>query len=183
MVARCLYKWKNAKVFRNNRFILHSHSQRFFANVSVKILNINSRRVTSAHVVTLLSFMQLIEEYLLAIKRILIIPDPKDINGQLPQKSMASCRRNERFQRPKTSWFDFVFPFAFKNIHRFENVFSFIMEGIGTLWLFEFGLSHNYLDVTAIIELQRFDFLIECKLNDGTCQFYFSHNENIQFST
>ena len=30
---------------------------------------------------------------------------------------------------------------------------------------------------------QRFDFLIECKLNDGTCQFYFSHNENIQFST
>ena len=23
---------------------------------------------------------------------------------------------------------------------------------------------------------QRFDFLYECKLNDGTCQFYFSYN-------
>ena len=30
---------------------------------------------------------------------------------------------------------------------------------------------------------QCFDFLIECKLNDGACQFYFSHNENIHFST
>ena len=50
--------------------LLHSHSQRFFANVSVKFSNINNRRVTSAHVVTLLSFMILIEECLLAIKRI-----------------------------------------------------------------------------------------------------------------
>ena len=64
---------------------------------------------------------------------ILIIPDPKDINGQLRQKSMTSCRRNERCQRPKTSWFDFVFSFAFKNKHRFENFFRFIMEGMGTL--------------------------------------------------
>ena len=76
--------------------LLHSHSQRFFASVSVKFSNINNRRVTSAHVATLLSFMQLIEEYRLAIKKILIIPDPKDINGQLRQKSMTSCRRNER---------------------------------------------------------------------------------------
>ena len=56
-------------------------------------------------------------------KKILIIPDPQDINGQLRQKSMTSWRPNERCQRPKTSWFDFVFPFAFKNKHRFENFF------------------------------------------------------------
>ena len=28
---------------------------------------------------------------------------------------------------------------------------------------------------------QRFNFLIECKLNDRTCQFHFSHYENIAF--
>ena len=56
----------------------------------------------SAHVVILLSFMQLIEGYLLAIKN-LVIPDPKDINSHLSQKSMMSCRRNESCQRPKTS--------------------------------------------------------------------------------
>ena len=33
----------------------------------------------------LLSLMQLVEEYLLATKKILIIPDPQDINGQLRQ--------------------------------------------------------------------------------------------------
>ena len=47
----------------------HYNSQRVFANVSVKFSNINNRRVTSVHVATLLSCMQLIEKYLLAIKR------------------------------------------------------------------------------------------------------------------
>ena len=56
-------------------------------------------------------------------KNNLFIPDPEDTNGQLRKKSMTSCRRNERCQRPKTSCFDFVFPFAFKNKHRLENVF------------------------------------------------------------
>ena len=56
--------------------LLHSHLQRFFANVSLKFTNINNRQVTSAHVAILLSFMQLIEEYLLAAKKNLIIPDP-----------------------------------------------------------------------------------------------------------
>ena len=80
-----------------------------------------------------------------------IILDHKDINDQLRQKSLTSCRRNERCQRPKTSWLFFVFPFAFKNKHRFENFFSFIMEGMGTLWLFKFELSQYYRNVTAII--------------------------------
>ena len=48
--------------------LLHSHSQPFFANVSLKCSNINNRRMKSAHVAILLSFMQLIEEYLLAKK-------------------------------------------------------------------------------------------------------------------
>ena len=122
MVARCLNKWKKHKSFHKKIVLLHSHSQRFFAKVSLKFSNINNRRVTSAFVATLLSFMQLIEEYLSATF-FFIIPDPYDINGQLRQKSMTSYRRNERCQRPKTSWFDFVFPFAFKNKHRFENFF------------------------------------------------------------
>ena len=48
--------------------LIHSHSQLFFAYVSVNFSNINNRRVTSAHVATLLSVMQLIDEYLLAKK-------------------------------------------------------------------------------------------------------------------
>ena len=83
--------------------LLQSHLQRFFANFSAIFSNINNRQITSAHVATLLSFMQLIEEYLLAKKNILIFPDSYDINGQLRQKSMTPCRRDERCQRPKTS--------------------------------------------------------------------------------
>ena len=75
--------------------LLHSHSHRFFANVSLKFSSSNNRRMTFAHIAILLSFRQLIEEYLLG-KKILIIPDPQDINGQLRQKVMTSCRRNER---------------------------------------------------------------------------------------
>ena len=131
MVARCLNKWKKTQKFSEKIVLLHSHSQRFFANVSLKFSNINNRRVTSAYVAMLLSFMQLIEEYLLAT--FFLIPDPYDINGKLRLKSMTSYRRNERCQRPKTSCFDFVFHFAFKNKLQFENFFSFIMEGMGTL--------------------------------------------------
>ena len=54
--------------------LLHSHSQRFFANVSHKLSIINNRRMTSAHVAIPLSFMQLIEEYMSAIF-FFIIPD------------------------------------------------------------------------------------------------------------
>ena len=69
MAARCFTNGKTQKSFRNNRF-LHSNSQRFFANVSLKFSNSNNRRMTSANVAILLSFMQLIEEYMLAIKRV-----------------------------------------------------------------------------------------------------------------
>ena len=49
--------------------LLHSHSQHFFANISLKFSNSNNRWVTFMHVVILLSYMQLIKEYLLAIKQ------------------------------------------------------------------------------------------------------------------
>ena len=169
---------KNTNFFRKKIVLLHSHSQRFFANDTLKFSNINIRRVTSAYVAILLSFMQLIEEYLLATF-VFIVPDTYDINGQLSQKSMTSYRRNERCQRPKTSWFDFVFPFAIKNKHQLENFF-FVHNG-------RYGYSFTFW-IWAVSEFsrrqgnhkpQRFDFLIECKLSDGTCQFYFSHNENI----
>ena len=69
VVARCLYKWKTQQ-FSEIIVLLHPRSHRFFANVSLKFSNINNRRVTSAHVAILLSFMQLIEEYLLATKTV-----------------------------------------------------------------------------------------------------------------
>ena len=66
VVARCLIKWKNTKGFGNNRFIILLLA----ANVSLKFSNPNNRWVTSAHVAILLFFMQLIEEYLLAIQNL-----------------------------------------------------------------------------------------------------------------
>ena len=77
---------KKTQTFSEKIVLLHSHSQRFFATVSLNFSNINNRRVTSAYVMILLSFMQLIEEYLSAT--FFIIPDPYDINGQLRQKSI-----------------------------------------------------------------------------------------------
>ena len=59
---------------------------------------------------------------------ILIIHDPQDINGQSRQKSMTSYNVDERSQRPKTSWFDFVFAFAFKNKYQFETFFRSLWE-------------------------------------------------------
>ena len=54
--------------------VVQFQSQRLFANVSLKFSNSNYRRMTFAYVTIFLSFMQLIEEYLLA-KKILIIFD------------------------------------------------------------------------------------------------------------
>ena len=88
---------------------------------------------------------------------------------------MTSCRGKECCQRPKTSWFDFVLPFAFQYEHRVENCFSFIV----TFW---FWVVSDLLGRHGNHKQQRFDFLIECKLNDGTFQFHCSHNENIKFS-
>ena len=90
---------------------------------------------------------------------------------------MTSCRRNEHCQRPKTSWFDFVFPFAFKNKFGLKT-FSFIMEGklySVTFWIWVFS---ELTRRQGNHKPQPFDFLIECKLNVGTCQLYFSLNEN-----
>ena len=89
--------------------------------------------MTFAHVAILLSSTQRVAEYLAALKHF-------DYSCSLEYKQpitsktiMTSPRRNERYQRPKTSRFDFVFPCAFKNKHRFEKIFALIMEGIGTL--------------------------------------------------
>ena len=73
-----------------------------------------------------------------------------------------------------------VFVCAFENNHRFKNFFALIMEGIDTLGLFNFGMSKNNRDVTVTISHNVSIFFIECKLNEGTCQF-FSHNKNITF--
>ena len=67
MYIRVLTNGKTQK-FSEIIVLFHSHLQRFFANVSLKFSNINNRRVTSAHAAILLSFMQLIEEHLLATK-------------------------------------------------------------------------------------------------------------------
>ena len=71
-VARCLYSGKIQTVLEII-VLLHSHSQRFFANVSLKFSNSNNRRMTFARVRILLYVMQLFEEYLSAIKKILFL--------------------------------------------------------------------------------------------------------------
>ena len=67
------------------------------------------------------------------------------------QKGMTSQRQSERCQRPKTSWFDFVFPFAFENKHQFQNFFALIMQGIDTL---------NYNEVKGNITHSVLSFLL-----------------------
>ena len=46
---------------------------------------------------------------------------------------------------------DFIFflPFCFREQTLVQNFFELIIEGIGTLCLFELGLSQNYRDVTV----------------------------------
>ena len=68
LVARCLNKRKSMYSFGNNRRLLHSQSQRFFANVSLIFSNSNNRRVTFAHVAILLSSTQRVAGYLMALK-------------------------------------------------------------------------------------------------------------------
>ena len=51
--------------------------------------------MTFVHVATLLSYMQRVEGYLVALKYS-IIPVHKDIKGQLRQKVVTSHKRNER---------------------------------------------------------------------------------------
>ena len=151
LVARCLNQPKNKKKVSEIIVYLDSQLQRFFANVSLNFSNSNNRRMTFAHVAILLSSTQRVVEYLFALKHF-------DYSWSLGYKqpitsktAMTSPRRNECYQRPKTSWFDFVFNCAFKNKHWFENFFALIMEGIGTLWLFKFGTSQNNRDVRATI--------------------------------
>ena len=158
---------------KKKNVLLHSHSQCFFAKVSLKFSNFYNRRVTSAYVAILLSFMQLIEGYLLATF-FFYYSWSFWYKRPITSKSMISYRRNERCQRPKTSWFDFVFPFAFKNKHQFENFFSFIMEGMGTLWPFEFELSQNYRDVKAIISHSVLIFLLNASWVTELVNFIFT---------
>ena len=50
VVARGLNQWKKHKRFQKIIVLLHPHSQRVFANVSLTFSNSNNRRVTFAHV-------------------------------------------------------------------------------------------------------------------------------------
>ena len=56
--------------------LLHSHSLRFFANVSLKFSNINNGRVTPAHIAKLFVFYATDWGVSVGIKKLLIIPDP-----------------------------------------------------------------------------------------------------------
>ena len=93
----------------------------------------------------------------------------------ITSKVMTSHRRNKHCQRPKTSWFDFVFPFTFENKHRFKNIFALIMEDIDILWLF--WVVSELWRRQGNRKSQRFAILIECKysmLADGTFLKFFS---------
>ena len=88
-VARCLNQWKKTNAFENNRLItlqgtaflcLRQHmGQSYF-------LNCNNRRMTFAHGRILLSFMQRIDVYLMALKDFDYSCSLGYINGQLRQK-------------------------------------------------------------------------------------------------
>ena len=139
--------------------------------------------MTSAHVAILLSFMQLIEEYVLAKKKILIIPDPLDINDQLRKNKRRHVDVMNVARVLKLH--DLILSFLW--LSRTNIGSKTFFRSLWKVWVLCYFLNLSCLGFIATSrpnhKPQRFDFLIECKLNDGTCQFYFSHNENIQFST
>ena len=154
LVARCLNQPKNKKSFGNNR----KHSFSYLPSRSVSLLTsvlIFQTAITGRWRSRMSRYFCLLHNGLWSI---LLHYNFFDYSWSLGYKQpitsktiMTSPRRNERYQRPETSWFVFVFPSAFKIKHRFENFFAPIMEGIGTLWLFKFGMSQNNCDVTATI--------------------------------
>ena len=162
LVAKCLNQPKNKKSFGNNRKWSFNYTPIRSVSLLTLVL-IFQTAITGgwrSHVAILFSATQRVAEYLVALKHF-------DYSWSLGYKQpitsktiMTSPRRNEHYKRPKTSWFDFVFPCAFKNKHRFENFFAHIMEGIGTLWLFKFGMSQNNRDVTATISNSVLIFLL-----------------------
>ena len=129
--------------------------------------------MTFAHVAILLSPTHRVAEYLVALE---LFDYSWSLGYKQPITSktiMTSPRRNERYQRPKSTWFVFVFPSAFMNKHRFENFFALIMEGIGTLWLFKFGMSQNNRDVTAAKSHSASIFLLNASLMKGLVNYIF----------
>ena len=88
-VASCLNQWKNRKDFGNNRLITHPDAAFLCISqqmVSLIFSNCNNRRMTFAHAGILLSFMQRIDEYLVALKDFDYLCSLGYINGQLRQK-------------------------------------------------------------------------------------------------
>ena len=162
MVVRCLNKWKNTQKFSEKKKSFYYTPTRS-VSLLTSVLNFQTS-ITDGWRPRMSRYFCLLCNWLRSIcwQHFFIIPDPYDINGQLRQKSMTSYRRNERCQRPKTSWLDFVFHFAFKNKHQFENFF-FVHNG-------RYGYSVTFW-IWVVSELsrrhgnhkpQRFDFLIEC---------------------
>ena len=94
---------------------------------------------------------------------------------------MTSCRRNERCQKPLTSRFDFFFPFCFREETPVQKLVCAHYGGYWYTVTFWIRVVSELSRRHGNHKPQRFDFLNECQLNDGTCQFYFSYNEKIFF--
>ena len=60
------------------------------------------------------------------------------------KKLKTSFWQNERWQKHKSTWFDFVYPFAFKNRYWFKTFFSQNRHNFWTLWHLKWGLPYNY---------------------------------------
>ena len=88
--------------------------------------------MTVAHVAILLSSTQRVAEYLVELKHFEYSCSLGYKQPITPKTIMTSFRRNELYQRPKASRFDFVFPSAFETKHRLEKN-ALIMEGVDTL--------------------------------------------------
>ena len=94
-----------------------------------------------------------------------------DINGQLRLKIKTSRTRYLRYQRQHAFCFYHVFPIAFENGYWFKKNFAHNVR-YGNSVTFRIWVALEYLQYLDNLELQRFDFCIECTPTDRICQLY-----------
>ena len=79
----------------------------------------------------------------------------------------TSFGQNERWQKHKSTWFDFVYPFALRNRYWFKTFFP----KIGTIYElcdFKMGVALQISLQLANHKSQQSDFGAVCKANNGT---------------
>ena len=172
MVARCLNKWKKHKSFQKKSFYYTPNRS---VSLLTSVLNFQTsitdgwRPRMSRHFCLLCNWLRSICRQLFFF----IIPDPYDIYGQSRHIDVMNVAKGLKLH-------DLILSFlSLSRTNVGSKTFFFHNGRYGysvTFWIWVVSeLSQRHGNHKP----QRFDFLIECKLSDWTCQFYFSHNENI----